>query len=57
MTYVAVVFPNGEQVMPESSYGIPKVKCPFDPAVAVVKVWPYRLTGKGSVIAVPQLSQ
>jgi len=57
MTYVATVFPNGEQVTPESSYGVPKVSWPFDPAVAVMKAWPYKLTGKGSVIAVPQLSQ
>jgi hypothetical protein len=47
----------GQQVMPESSYGVPKVSWPFDPALAVVKVWSYRVTGKGSVIAVPQLSQ
>jgi len=47
----------GQQVMPGSSYGVPKVRWPFDPALAVVKVWSYRVTGKGSVIAVPQLSQ
>jgi hypothetical protein len=44
MTYVAIVFPNGEQVMPESSYGVPKLNWPFDPAVAVVKIWSYRVT-------------
>src|SRR6266540_1741758 len=43
--------------MPESSYGVPNVRWPFDPAVALVKVWSYRVTGKGSAIVVPQLSQ
>ena len=43
--------------MPESSNGVPKVSWPFDPALAVVKVWSYKVTGKGNAIAVPQLSQ
>jgi hypothetical protein len=57
MTYVAKVFPNGEQVMLEPSYEVPKVRWPFDPALAAVKVRSYRVTGKGSVIGVLQLSQ
>jgi hypothetical protein len=47
----------GQQVMPELLNSVPKVSWPFEPALAVVKVWSYRVTGKGSVIVVLQLSQ
>ena len=38
-------------------YGVPKVRCPFEPAVAAVNVWSYRVTGNGKLIKVPQSSQ
>jgi hypothetical protein len=35
----------------------PKCSCPFEPAEAWLKIWPYRVTGKGSGMVVPQSSQ
>src|SRR6516162_2985528 len=36
---------------------LPKASMPLAPAVAVVKVWSYRVTGNGRVIGTPQSSQ
>ena len=39
------------------SSALPNVRWPFDPAFACVKLWPYSVTGKGSVTGVLQSSQ
>ena len=49
--------PKGEHVIPKPAASTPKVRWPFDPALAVVKVWSYSVTEKGSVIGVSQSSQ
>jgi len=54
---VALLFPKGEQVIAAPLYGVPKVRWPFEPAVAAVNVWSYRVTGNGKLIKVPQSSQ
>ena len=43
--------------MADPLYGVPKLRWPFEPAVAVVNVWSYRVTGNGKLIKVPQSSQ
>jgi hypothetical protein len=45
------------QVMPESVSGVPKASIPFEPTVAEVKFWPYKVTGNGNGMAIPQSSQ
>jgi hypothetical protein len=37
--------------------GVPKASMPLEPTVAVVKLWPYKVTGNGRGMAIPQSSQ
>jgi hypothetical protein len=46
---VVPAIPKGEQVIPSLKLLVPKNKAPFT-AAAVVNVWSYNWTGKGSVI-------
>ena len=45
------------QVMPESVNGVPKASIPLEPTVAEAKLWPYKVTGNGRGMAIPQSSQ
>jgi hypothetical protein len=45
------------QVMPESVSGVPKATMPFEPTVAELKLSPYKVTGNGRGMAIPQSSQ
>ena len=48
---------SGKQVMPELMRGVPKANMPLDPTVAEVKLCPYKVTGNGRGMAIPQSSQ
>ena len=37
--------------------GVPKASIPLEPTVAEVKLWPYKVTGNGRGMAIPQSSQ
>ena len=37
--------------------GVPKASMPLEPTVAEVKLWPYKVTGNGRGMAIPQSSQ
>jgi hypothetical protein len=43
--------------MPEFVNGVPKASMPLEPTVAEVKLWPYKVTGNGRGMPIPQSSQ
>jgi len=36
---------------------VPNANVPLDPTIAEVKLWPYKVTGNGRAIGIPQSSQ
>ena len=56
-TYVVPLRPKGEQVMPKLGLVAPNCNEPLEPALAVVKLWSYNMTGNGSGMEVRQSSQ
>jgi hypothetical protein len=43
--------------MPELINGVPKASMPLEPTVAEVNLRPYKVTGNGRGMAIPQSSQ
>jgi hypothetical protein len=52
-----VAVDSGMQVMPLFVKGVPKASVPLEATVAEVNLWPYKITGNGRGMAIPQSSQ